>query len=129
MAQFAALCLGAAYFFDEAPPSFAAPFDEDRGILGWLLPVPARLPVQLWLALVVDLAGNLGFIAVMKFVPALTVAAAMLLGPIVSTLEGIAMGVDELPGVWTISGGLLIIVGSGLISFAASESTASVEIR
>jgi len=65
----------------------------------------------------------------MKFVPAITVAAAMLLGPLVSTVEGIAVGVDELPGGWTLAGGLLITVGSGLISYAVSESTATVEIR
>jgi NDP-sugar pyrophosphorylase family protein/drug/metabolite transporter (DMT)-like permease len=129
MMQFAVLSLAAAHVFDDAPPSFTAPFDEETGILGWMLPSPARLPVQLWLALVVDLAGNLGFIAVMKFVPAITVAAAMLLGPLVSTVEGIAVGVDELPGGWTLAGGLLITVGSGLISYAVSESTATVEIR
>ena len=129
MLQFAALCLAAAYVFDDAPPTWADPFDETRGVLGWLAPTRARLPVQLWLAVVVDLAGNLGFIAVMKFVPALTIAAIMLLGPLVSTGEGIAVGVDELPGVWTLAGGVLIIAGSGLISFAGSESTATVEIK
>jgi len=129
MVQFAALCFAAAYFFDEAPPSLAHPFDDQRGVVGWLTPQPARLLVQLWLAIVVDLTGNLGFIAVMKFVPALTVAAVMLLGPLVSTAEGIAVGVDELPGAWTLVGGLLITAGSGLISLAASESTSSVEIR
>ena len=128
MMQFAVLSLAAAYAFDDSPPSFAAPFDEEVGILGWLMPTRARLPVQLWLALIVDLAGNLGFITVMKFVPALTVAAAMLLGPLVSTAEGIFMGVDELPGGWTLAGGLLMTVGSGLISYAARESTATVEI-
>ena len=72
MAQFAVLCFAASALLDDDPPSVVHPFDTERGVLGWLNPVPARLPVQLWLALVVDLAGNLGFIVVMKFVPALT---------------------------------------------------------
>ena len=129
MVQFAALCLAAAVLFDDQPPSFLAPLDVEHGVIGWLSPLPGRLPIQLWLAVVVDLAGNLGFIAVMKYVPALTVAAAMLLGPLVATAEGIAVGVDRLPGPWTIGGGLLITIGSGLISAATSESSTTVEIR
>lgn len=119
--QFAVLCLAAAAVLDSVPPSFAEPLDAQHGILGWLQPTPARLGAQLWLALIVDLAGNFGFIAVMKYVPALTVAAAMLLGPLTSTLEGIAVGVDQLPGPWTLAGALLITAGSGLITFASNE--------
>ena len=97
-------------------------------MLGWLDPSPARLGTQLWLALVVDLAGNFGFIAVMAYVPALTVAAVMLLGPITSCLEGIAVGVDKLPGPWTLVGSVLITAGSGIISLSTSERTTTVEI-
>ena len=129
MAQFALLCVGASFMIDETPPSFSEPWDEQSGILGWLNLVPGRFGVQLWLALIVDLAGNLGFVAVMKFVPALTVAAVMLLGPFVATVEGIAVGVDQMPGAWTLAGALLITLGSGLICIAARESTATVEIH
>jgi hypothetical protein len=118
----------ASLLFDEQVPSFDEPLEPITGVLGWLNPIPARLPVQLWLALVVDLAGNFGFLAVMAYVPALTVAAAMLLGPVASTLEGILIGVSSLPGPWTLSGALLITVGSGLIALSTSEQTATVEI-
>ena len=103
-------------------------FDAESGALGWLNPIPARLLTQLWLGVIVDLFGNFGFIAVMAYVPSLTVAAVMLLGPLTSCLEGIAVGVDQMPGPWTLGGGLLITAGSGLISFATSERTATVEI-
>ena len=129
MGEFAALSLVTACFLDSEPPSFLAPLDPQIGVVGWLAPTPARLLAQLWLALVVDLAGNLGFIAVMAYVPALVVAAVMLLGPLTSCLEGIAVGVDQLPGPWTLGGALLITVGSTLIAFTSCEVTATVEIR
>ena len=129
MGEFAALSLVTACFLDSEPPSFLTPLDPQIGVVGWLAPTPARLLAQLWLALVVDLAGNFGFIAVMAYVPALVVAAVMLLGPLTSCLEGIAVGVDELPGPWTLGGALLITVGSTLIAFTSCEVTATVEIR
>jgi len=128
MMQFSLVCTLAACMFDDQPPSLLHPFDPQHGIFGWLDPSPARLLTQLWLALVVDLAGNFGFIAVMAYVPALTVAAVMLLGPLTSCLEGIAIGVDQLPGPWTLLGALLITAGSAVISFSSSERTTTVEI-
>ena len=128
MAQFAVLSLLASYALDSAAPSLGQPLDAQLGVLGWLAPTPARLPSQLWLALVVDLMGNFGFIAVLAYVPALVVAAAMLLGPLTASLEDIAVGVDELPGPWTLGGAVLITVGSGLIAFTSAASTTTVDI-
>ena len=64
----------------------------------------------------------------MSYVPALVVAAVMLLGPLTSCVEGIAVGVDELPGPWTLAGGVLITGGSSLIALTSAERTATVEI-
>ena len=128
MGQFGLLCLAMAFIMDEAPPSFLHPLDPVHGVLGWLDATPARLLAQLWLAIVVDLLGNFGFIAAMAYVPALTISAVMLLGPLTSCVEGIAVGVDQLPGTYTLLGGVLITAGSGMISFATSERTATVEI-
>jgi drug/metabolite transporter (DMT)-like permease len=65
----------------------------------------------------------------MKYVPALTVAAVMLLGPLTATLEGIAVGLDGMPGPWTVAGAALVMLGSGLIAFTSSEQTTTIEIR
>ena len=85
---------------------------------------------RLWAALnaVAARRANFGFIASMQYVPALVVAAVMLLGPLTSCLEGIAVGVDVLPGPWTLSGAALITFGSGLIAFTSRETSATVEI-
>ena len=113
-AQFCAACLAGSLLLGECDLSF----DADVGAFGWLQPLAPRLPVQLYLALVVDLLGNLGFLVTMKYVPAITVAAAMLLGPLTATAEGMLLGVESAPGAWTVAGGALIIAGSGIISFS-----------
>lgn len=59
-----------------------------------------RLFAQFWLALVVDYSGNYAFIAVMKYLPALVIATALLFGPIVASAEGVLLGVEALPGAW-----------------------------
>jgi len=128
MAQMAVFGLCAASILDSEPPSLHRPLDRQHGVFGWLVPIPARLLTQVWLALVVDVGGNFGFIASMQYVPALVVAAVMLLGPLTSCLEGIAVGVDVLPGPWTLSGAALITFGSGLIAFTSRETSATVEI-
>ena len=129
MAQFGLYSLGLSVVLDAQPPTVRMPLDAQHGVLGWLEPIPARLACQMYLAVVVDLIGNFGFIAVLAYVPALVVAAVMLLGPLTAALEGIAVGVDEMPGPWTLSGAALITAGSGVIAFTSREQSATVEIR
>ena len=126
LAQFAVYCFVASCVYDTSIPELS--FDPNRGMLGWLQPQPSRLPTQLYLAVVFDFMGNFGFIAVMKYVPALAVAAVMLLGPITSTLEGMLIGVEQLPGPFTLGGGMIITIGSGMIAMTAQSSSAKVEL-
>ena len=117
MAQFGFYCTLAAFYLDESPPEFS--FDPTRGYFGWLVPsLPGRLIAQIWLAVVVDWLGNVCFIVVMKYVPALVVAGAMLVGPFVATAEGMALGVESMPGPWTIAGSIVIVYGSSLSEMA-----------
>jgi len=64
----------------------------------------------------------------MKYVPSIVVASFMLLGPFVATVEGIIIGVETVPGVWTILGSCVIVVGSAIISLKEQQQTTSVMI-
>jgi hypothetical protein len=65
--QFALLSFAAAFALDEHAPELST--DPSRGLLGWTCAtLPGRLPAQLWLALVCDYLGNVGLVAVMKYV-------------------------------------------------------------
>ena len=94
----------------------AISLSEHDGFFGWLLPRPQLLPIQLYTAFVVDFAGNLCFVAVMKYMPALVVVATMLLGPFIATAEGMLLGVSGLPGPFFFVGSTLVILGSGTIA-------------
>lgn len=111
----------AAFIFDPLPPTLS--MDPCVGFLGWLTPSPDRLPLQLTGTLVVDVAGYLAYVAVMKYVPALMVSAAMLLGPFVSTLEGVIIGVEDVPGLWTVGGAVVITMGSAIIAVESQSKT------
>ena len=126
MVQFAVYSAAAAFFLDDSPPDLIAPLDPARGFFGWLH--PRLIGPQLWLAVVVDLCGNLGFIAVLKYVPALVVASSMLLGPFVATAEGMLLGVEEMPGAWTLAGSLVIVCGCGIIVTSEQTHSTTVEI-
>ena len=91
--------------------------------------LPGRLLAQLWLAVVVDYSGNVGFVAVLKYVPALVVAASMLLGPLVASSLGVLLGVEAVPGPWTLLGGVLMLAGSGLIAMRAQRQAPTIDLR
>ena len=91
---------------------------------------------------------------VLKYVPALVVAAACLLGPIIgehrptfslhaifhlshlslslslhaAMLEGVLLGVEAVPGPWTLLGGVAAVVGSGLIAAQAQRATTTYDL-
>lgn len=67
----------------------------------------------------------------LKYVPALVVAATLLLGPLVACAEGVLLGVESTPGPWTLVGGAVMVVGSGLITAKAAgkqSTTINVDI-
>lgn len=115
MLQYGTLSVFAALLSGQATEAIS--LSEHDGFFGWLLPRPQLLPIQLYTAFVVDFAGNLGYVAVMKYMPALVVVATMLLGPFIATAEGMLLGVSGLPGPFFFVGSTLVILGSGTIAF------------
>ena len=127
MAVFTACSLVAAYTLDASPPSLST--DPEVGLFGWaVVALPGRLLSQLWLAAIVDYSGNVGLVAVMKYVPALVVAAAYLLGPLIATAEGVLTGVEPMPGSWTLLGGALTVASTALIAARAQRQQTTVSL-
>jgi drug/metabolite transporter (DMT)-like permease len=111
----------AAFYIDPRPPSFS--LNPISGLFGWLTLSPDRLLIQLGITAMVDVAGYLAYIAVMKYVPAIMVSAVMLLGPFVSTIEAMLIGVEAVPGLWTVAGAAVITVGSAVIAVESQRKT------
>ena len=125
--QYTLFCMVAAYAFDEATPTLSA--DPIHGLLGWTSPTGPRLLSQLWMLGAVDLLGNMGYIAVLKYVPSLTVAVAMLLSPLIAAIEGMCVGVESLPGPLTWAGASVIVASSAVIVADSQSQSTSVELK
>jgi len=125
--QYTLYCLGAAYLFDEAMPTLST--DPARGLFGWINPTGPRLLAQLWMFGAVDLLGNMGYIAVLKYVPSLIVAVAMLLSPLIAAIEGMCVGVESLPGPLTWAGATVIVASSAVIVADSQSQSMTVELK
>lgn len=76
----------------------------------------------------VDYLGNHAYIAVMKYVPALVIAASDQVAPMVASAEGMLLLVEQPPGQWTIIGAITIAIGGLLIALEAQQSMTTVEL-
>lgn len=125
--QYAVYCTIAACFLDSSLPEIS--FDPVRGYFAWMNPGNGALFLtQIWLSCVTDCLGNLGFITAMKYVPAVVVAAMMLLGPFIAAAEGMLVGVESAPGLLTVVGALVISGGCGIIAISENTSSQSITI-
>lgn len=101
--------------------------DPHIGILGWVNPQPDRLYIALYLVLVCDLMGTMGYISVMKYFDPIVISVVCLLEPIVASVMGVIMGVDAVPGVLTFIGATLVIGGTFMVIATQSEKTEQVD--
>lgn len=92
----------------------------NTGLLGWVTD-KAYLPKILYLAVVPGIIGHTGFNALLKWMPALLVSLALTLEPLVGTLNGWAIGVAQVPGVWTYSGGAVMLGSTAIVVVAGDR--------
>lgn len=107
------------------PVSFS--LHPDHGLFGWMDPALNRLPLELFMAVVINVVGTLGYIAVLKYFDSIVVSVIMLMEPVVGVFIGILVGVDSLPGAQTWTGAAIVTLGSGLVVYAGSTKTESID--
>jgi drug/metabolite transporter (DMT)-like permease len=101
--------------------------DATIGLFGWLRLEPDRLPLELWMAIICNLLGTTGYIAIMKYFDPVVVSMVMLMEPIVASLMGAAAGVSTLPGLMTWAGDGVVVVGSILVILSGSKKTETID--
>lgn len=99
-------------------------FDEFSGAFGWLSTV--WLGYVAYLALGPGLAGHTGINAVLRWIPPLVISMVLILEPVIGSLIGWVIGVDTIPGAWTLIGGGLMVAGLALVTLE-SESDEAIE--
>ncbi|GLE06224.1 hypothetical protein PINS_up015466 [Pythium insidiosum] len=94
------------------------------GLFGWV----HHLSIELYVVLVGSMAGTMGFVTSLRYFDPLVVSVTMLTEPVVATVVGIAVGVDRVPGLPTVVGGLAVIAGCALVLRAARQSSVQVDV-
>ena len=97
---------------------------EMTGAFGWVS--AAWIGYVAYLALGPGLAGHTGINAVLRWIPPLTISMILIMEPVIGSVIGWVIGVDNVPGVWTLVGGLLMVAGLALVTLDG-ESNDSVE--
>lgn len=102
-------------------------FDSKKGVFGWVNLSFDRLPLELYVAIICNGVGTMGYIAIMKYFDAVVVSMVMLTEPIVAMLEGMAVGVSTPPGWVTWAGDAVVMVGSIMVIWSGSRSTETID--
>ena len=79
------------------------------------------LPNILYLAVIPGIVGHTGFNAVLKWMPALLVTLALTAEPLIGTFMGWAVHLAQLPGVWTYSGGAVLLSSTAIVIVAGDR--------
>ncbi|CAJ1969366.1 unnamed protein product [Cylindrotheca closterium] len=101
--------------------------DPNVGVFGWTNIVPDRLPLEMYMAIVCNIAGTTGYIAVMKYFDPVVIAMVMLTEPVIATLLGIIAGVATMPVGQVIVGNAFVILGSTIVIASESKKTESID--
>ncbi|MCP4880297.1 MAG: hypothetical protein GY905_07080, partial [Gammaproteobacteria bacterium] len=95
-------------------------FDSMNGAFGWAS--AAWIVYVGYLALGPGLAGHTGINAVLRWIPPLIISMFLVMEPVVGSIIGWLLGVDVIPGTWTILGGILMISGLALVTIESDSS-------
>lgn len=123
--------------------------DPTIGLFGWVNLKMDRLPLELWMAIVCNLLGTTGYIAIMKYFDPVVVSVrffyshyfhslyqthhflyskmVMLMEPIVASVMGAICGVSSLPSLMTWAGDGVVVVGSILVILSGSKKTETID--
>lgn len=94
----------------------------NHGLFGWTNWRPDRLLIELWIVIVCNLTGTMGFLNAMQHFDNLIIAVATLLEPMVASLIAFALGVGELPGPVGWLGNVLVVLGTIGVVYPSVDS-------
>lgn len=97
--------------------------DEIAGAFGWIS--AAWIGYVVYLALGPGLAGHTGINAVLRWIPPLIISMVLILEPVIGSLIGWIVGVDTIPGTWTLIGGGLMVSGLALVTLESDSADAA----
>jgi drug/metabolite transporter (DMT)-like permease len=86
--------------------------NPQTGLFGWMTLVNQQVFILLYIAVVCNVVGTMGFVRAMEYFENIIIAVATLLEPMIATLIAFALGVGDLPGTFGWIGNFLVAVGT-----------------
>ncbi len=105
--------------FEASPIGMAA---ADLSTFGWL-DAAWLLPIA-YLAIGPGFVGHTGINAALRWLPTLLISVTLVMEPMLGAIIGWALGVEEIPGMWTWLGGPLMVAGTVMVTVAVARKTA-----
>lgn len=102
-------------------------FDPVIGVFGWLNLQADRLPLEIYVAVICNGIGTMGYVAIMKYFDPVVVTMVMLMEPIFAAFIGKWAGVSALPGWVTWAGDGVVTIGSILVISSGSRKTETID--
>jgi drug/metabolite transporter (DMT)-like permease len=98
-------------------------FDNDpvTGLFGWLTFEGYHIFILLYIAVVCNVIGTMGFVRAMEFFDNIIITVATLLEPMIATLIAFALGVGDLPGTFGWIGNFLVAVGTFFVVYPSMK--------
>jgi drug/metabolite transporter (DMT)-like permease len=95
--------------------------DPYHGIFGWLTLQEHRLEIIVWIAVVCNVLGTMGFVRAMEYFDNLIIAVATLLEPMTAAFIAYAFGVGLLPGPLGWMGNIMVATGTFCVVYPSME--------
>lgn len=96
-------------------------FDIAEGAFGWMVNLKAFIYLETVVVPVTSILGNIGFLKCFQYWPTEIVSVILLFEPIVCEIMAVLLGQDDIPGIHTLLGILIIGFGLFLASYGAKE--------
>ena len=105
-------CVLSILYMTVAQVSYTIDNNPYTGLFGWLTLVDHHIFIVLYIAVICNVIGTMGFVRAMEYFENIIIAVATLLEPMVATLIAYALGVGNLPGTFGWIGNLLVAIGT-----------------
>ena len=91
-----------------------------HGLFGWMALRSDRLLLELWIIVVCNLVGTMGFVRSMQYFDSIIIAISTLLEPMVASIIATIMHVGVLPGPQGWVGNILVVVGTFAVVYPSA---------
>ena len=108
---------------------FTLSADPHFGLWGWVHPRKDRLLIELWLVVVCNFGGLVGYIAAMKYFDPLVISCCQNLNPVIASYIAVMLGVNPQPGLLTLIGDAIVFCGTYMVITSRSKKMEVTDVK